>query len=75
METEIENAKKWKKICMVLLILIPLGAIIVLTFLDSSIVCFFYRSVGYMCMGIGLIAAFSLYSVFPRVFAGLEENE
>jgi len=74
LETEIENAKKWKKICMVLLILIPLGAIIVLTFPDSSIVCFFCRLVGYMCMGIGFIAAFSLYFVFPRVLTGLEET-
>lgn len=60
---------------MVLLILIPLGVIIVLTFTGSSIEYFFLRTIGYMCIGVGFIAAFSLYSVFPRILAGLEQTQ
>ena len=71
METEIENIRKWKRICIVLLVLIPLGVIIILTFTDPSIEHFFYSTIGYLCMGIGVVAAFSLYAVFPRALAGL----
>ena len=50
METEIGNIRKWKRICIVLLVLIPLGVIIILTFTDPSIEHFFYSTIGYLCI-------------------------